>query len=278
MIKPKTYKSKMDAIREHFQNSGSGGDDRWFKIEEPQQGGQIRKSVRILPPWGEGAVIEGTAFFYYTGSLHYKFSIGGRDRAIACPESVSPQRGSCPVCRFIALVKKNGDSDMIERLTKGWTTSIYPGRKYWVNLIDREDGKIKMYGGNKKFIEAILDAEGDITHPEKGRDLIFIRKGRGNNTRYSYSVGNKKYPVEFNPKELYQLDTEVMEWMPYKDMVEALKENYGEEVREVGMTFKSDKKEKVTTKKKVKKVKKEYSEDDVDIEDDGYEEDNEWEK
>src|SRR3990172_8173408 len=176
------HRADLDKIREHFQQtSGGSGEDKWWNIKPGERGKNSKAIIRVLPPWGKSA--EG--FFYYTAALHYGFSIGGRNRALGCPESVG--KGKCPVCLFISRLRDGTNNDKL-------ILRIRQSRRYWVNMIDRaEPNEIRIFGSNKKFVEAILDASedpdiGDITDPKTGRDIIIIRKGSGFQTRYSYRI------------------------------------------------------------------------------------------
>jgi len=283
-------KSKMAKIRKHFLETGGGGDDRWFSLKAPERGQEAKATIRVLPPWGKSA--EG--FFYYTVGQHFGFSIGGRNRAISCPESIG--KGKCPICIFIARLKNSDNPDHTKLADR-----IRANRRYFVNVISREEpDKIKIYGTNKKFVEAILDASddpdvGDMTDIQSGRDITIVRRGSGLRTRYSYRVRTKESSISFEAKDLYQLDKEVDEWLSYEAMVEYLKANFTEELSEVGLKFKKvvkkssatddeeeDARPKVNkTKKKKKRVVEEEDEneeedieededvdDDVDYEDD----------
>lgn len=229
-------KSKMAKIRKHFQESGGSSDARWFNIKAPERGQDAKATIRVLPPWGKSA----DGFFYYTVGQHFGFSIGGRNRAISCPESIG--KGKCPVCMFIARLKNSDDAAHVKLADR-----IRANRRYFVNVIDREEpDKVKIYGTNKKFVEAILDASddpdiGDMTDPQSGRDITIIRRGSGLRTRYSYRIRTKESSVDFDTKELYQLDKEVDEWLSYDAMVEYLKNNFAEELSEVGLKFKKSK-------------------------------------
>jgi hypothetical protein len=253
-------KSQLDKVRKHFQKTGGGGDDRWFNVKAPSRGEETKVQIRVLPPWSKRA--EG--FFYYTVGQHFGFSIAGRNRALDCPESVG--NGKCPVCMFISRLKNSGDGDH-DKLQQ----RMRANRRYFVNVIDRtEPDKIKIYGTNKKFIEAVLDASddediGDITDPKNGRDVVIVRRGAGLQTRYSYRIRAKSTPVTFDTKDLHQLDKDVSNWMEYEDMVKVIQENYGEELTEVGLKFGKVK----PSKKKKKLVEDEdesISEDDDDEE------------
>jgi hypothetical protein len=271
----KSSRENLNKIREHFQKSGGSSDNRWFKVKEPERGQESSVTIRVLPAWGKGAIVEGVKFFYYTGAQHYGFSIGGRNRAIACPEA--SDRGPCPICKFIARLKRADGSPTTKKLLEG-KGNIRQSRIYWINIINREEpGVVKIYGTNKKFIETILDANddyGDITDAASGRDITIKRKGTGFQTRYRYVVRGKESTIEYEKKDVHQLDKDVQEWMSYGDMVQALKDNYSEELAEVGMKFK-DASPITKKKKKVKEEEDESNSEDDDIEEEDTEEDDE---
>lgn len=258
------FRSKMDKIRDHFkQTAGGSSDIDWMKIPEPtRREKEVKVIYRILPPWGKSA----NGFFYYAAGMHNGFSVGGRNTAIPCPESREAEdKDKCPVCIFISRLKNSGDAAHSKLADR-----IRMNRRYFVNAIDlsedAEDNDVKVFGTNYKFIEFILDSfeeYGDLTHPVKGRNITIIRTGRMLRTRYRYRVAKKATPVEYDPKSLYQLDKDIVNWMDYDSMVGYLQSNFGEELSEVGLKLKSG----VKKKKKVKRDKDE-DEDENEVEED----------
>lgn len=270
----KQLRSNLDAVREHLQKTGGGSDNRWFNIKAPSRGEKASVQIRVLPPWSKRA----KGFFYYTVAQHYGFTVGGRGRALDCPESVEGKGYKCPVCVFIARLKNSGEVDH-DKLQK----RLFANRRYFVNVIDRaEPDAIKIYGSNKKFIEAILDASddpdvGDITNAKTGRDITIVRTGAGLKTRYSYRVRLKSSPVVFDPANLYQLDKDVSNWMSYDEMARIIQDNYPEELKEIGLKFKLKESKKVN-KKKVEDEEDESTSEDDDIEDEDTEDEEENEE
>jgi len=262
MIKSKKRrigKADLKKIREEFNKSGGGGENKYFKVPEPGRGEkESRTLIRILPPWNDTSA---DGFFYYTGGLHYGFSIGGRNRAIPCPE-IGDKGYPCPICKFNNALKKSDDDSF-----SAISDKIYAKRMYWMNVFDRSDPDAtpKIMAGNKKMIDWVLDQEetwGDMTDLEKGRDITIVRTGKGMKTRYKYLVAKKSSVVEVNAEDLYQLDTEVLEWMSYEDMVKYLLANYGDECSELGLKFKSAKAKPVKKKKVVKEEEDDEEEED----------------
>lgn len=238
-------KANLDRIRKHFNASGgdrSSDNVSYFKIKQPEGGGVTTAIIRVLPPWKSKTNIEG--FFYYMVGQHFgDFSIGGRNRAIDCPQSVG--RGNCIIDKFMNRLKSSGNKRL-----NGLGRRIYPNIRYYVNIIDRSDegeGKVQVFAANKKFMEFVLDAcedVGDITSLTKGYDIIIKRRGQGLKTRYTYRLRNKPTAVDIDLKAnpLYKLDEVISTWLTPEQMKEVLRDNYYEELKEVGMDLKKEKK------------------------------------
>jgi hypothetical protein len=259
------HKTNLDKVRARYQEMG--GDNKWFKAKP-----NTTTIIRIMPPWGPSA--DGS--FFLTGGLHYGFSIGGRDRAIAC-KRVSG-KGECPVCTLVDALRNSGDDEHKEL---GDRLRVRP--KYWVNLIVRPkkegeavDEKVYMFGGNKKFIDALMSAMedsdfGDITDPEEGHDVKIKRTGAGmNDTRYEYMVRPRATPIGLDDWEskLPDLDSEVLEFMPYAEMVGHLKKNFAELLAELSLKFKGVKEDEKPKKKKRPIQEGEEDDDDEDKKED----------
>lgn len=77
-------------------------------------------------------------------------------------------------------------SERFDNAEKDWVKEYYPDLKcswaYVVQVIDPEDGKIKIWNAKKKLFEAILAAAedlGDPTDVETGWDIVFDKKKTG---------------------------------------------------------------------------------------------------
>lgn len=255
------HKARLDKMRKKYEETA--GDDRWAKFKEG------KTYIRILPPWGPSA--DGS--FFLAGALHYQFKIGGRPRAIPCPQFSG--RGNCPICSFVDKLKNSGDDDF-----KKLAGDLRMRKKYWFNIILRDkdgkpipDAKIKMYGANQKFLDSIMEAmddpdTGDISDPVEGHDVVVKRVGMTmNDTRYSVTVRPRASAIARDgwEKDMFQLDEVVMEWMSEKEMLDALAKNYGDEAADLGF--------KLLSGKKAKKKVKDEEDDDEDDEDDDSDDD-----
>jgi hypothetical protein len=246
------YRTNLAKVKKRYQEMG--GDKNWFK---PKVG---KSRIRILPPWGPTA--EGV--FYLEGGLHYGFKIGGQDRAIPC--KVVSNKGPCPICELHDALVATDDEDY-----KGLISRIRVKKKFWVNVIEKDpkSGEVKgetvqMFGGNKKFIDAVMGAMddedyGDITDPTEGHDLIIERVGTTmTDTRYEYRVKPNPSPIGLEDwqNKMHKLDAEVLEWMSWDEMVSHLKANCGDALGELGIQFKTS-----GSKPLKKKLRKEEEEE-----------------
>jgi hypothetical protein len=229
--KSKIFKSNLQKVKENYDKEGSGD---WWK---PRDGKNV---IRILPPWGESA--DGS--FYLKGALHYGFSIGGRDRALACLEAGG--RGKCPVCIVVEKAKGNEDQEK-------FISRVRAKYKYWVNIIDRKSpDKVMMYALSKKAWKLIAgpmadeDDPVDATDPDEGYDMIIEKEGSGMQTRYQERMRPKASTIGTDTwmDNLHDLDKEVFEWMTYAEMVKHLKSNFGDVLAELGIKFGGDTKKK----------------------------------
>lgn len=92
----------------------------------------------------------------------------------------------------------NRDTEKFENKVKDWVRHYFPDMKcswaYQGYVLDREDGKIKLFDHKKKLFNAILDAAkkklGDPTDFEKGWDVVFEKKKTGP------AVFNVEYALE----------------------------------------------------------------------------------
>lgn len=81
----------------------------------------------------------------------------------------------------------NRETEQFENKVRDVVRQYFPEKKcswaYQSFVIDRSDGKVKLFDHKKRLFESILDAAkkklGDPTDPEKGWDVIFTRKKTG---------------------------------------------------------------------------------------------------
>lgn len=117
----------------------------------------------------------------------------------------------------------NRDTEQFDNRVRDVVREYFPDKKcswaYMSFIIDRTDGKVKLYDHKKKLFESILDAAkkrmGDPTDPEKGWDVVFTREKTG--------------PLPYNVE--YKLETFDLENSPLSDddkkAIEEAQELYG---------------------------------------------------
>jgi len=117
----------------------------------------------------------------------------------------------------------NRDTEKFENKERDVVREFFPDMKcswaYQSLVIDREDGKLKLFDHKKKLFESVLDAAkkkfGDPTDEKEGWDIVFTKK----------KTGPKTFNVE------YQLETFELSNSPLTEedlaLIEKAKEEYG---------------------------------------------------
>lgn len=111
----------------------------------------------------------------------------------------------------------NRETEQFDNKTRDVVREYFPEKKcswaYQSYVIDRSDGKVKLFDHKKRLFEAILDAAkkrfGDPTDPEEGWDVVFTKK----------KTGPKAFNVEYT-LEHYQLENSPLS----EEDLEAIKE------------------------------------------------------
>lgn len=141
----------LDELRKKYEKDkikSSGGDnDKWLSLEEGEE-----VTTRILP-FGEGI----GDFFFETG-IHYI-----NDDKYACPRKTpSNESDDCPICDAYFRVwddinalggKDNPEAKPLLQLQKG----LRPSSRYYFNVVDRRDGKVKLLSQGFKIYTKIMD-------------------------------------------------------------------------------------------------------------------------
>ena len=97
----------------------------------------------------------------------------------------------------------NRETEQFDNKTRDVVREYFPDMKcswaYQSYVIDRSDGKVKLFDHKKRLFEAILDAAkkkfGDPTDPEEGWDVVFTKK----------KTGPKAFNVEYS-LETFELE------------------------------------------------------------------------
>ena len=163
-----------------------------------------RNRLRILPPWA------GADDFSRIFAKHWHLGPEGKT-IVYCPKICFDQ--PCPICDSIERMWKTKPDDP----TKEWLKSVGAAPRFYVNVIDLDDldSGIQIAEFPKTVLMEIwnimVDKEvgvGDITHLEKGRNMIIDKTGSGIGTRYAVraELGATPVPIPIEAADLPNLD------------------------------------------------------------------------
>lgn len=169
-----------------------------FKLPE----GSTR--IRVLPGIDPGSVDKD---FFCKSIVHYNISPNNPKIPVISPKSKNPN-ARCPMYNKVQELKSStSPADNAE------ATKLRGQTRYYLGVIPREGedaGKIMVYPAPKAIFTKILtlmeDPEyGDVTSPTEGRELKFIRTGKGKDTRYDVMASPKVTPITHDEEELTQI-------------------------------------------------------------------------
>jgi len=186
----------MDELRKKHKeiNKASGGtSDFLAKFFMMDEGTSV---VRILP----GGDPEEQ--FYAETAIH-RIEENGSWKNYHCPRV---KGGDCPICDFYFRLWKT-DSEANHNLAR----SIKARKRYYANVVDRRDGKVKILSVGMKLFGKILDCffdedYGDITDTEKGWDFKVVKDTIGQFPNYDKSSPKPKQTAAGT-------DSEIATWM-----------------------------------------------------------------
>jgi hypothetical protein len=134
--------------------------DKFYKFEDGPQ------MVRILP-WKDDELP-----FYKESAIHRI-----DDKNHHCPKTLNGE--ACPMCEFVSTLydTKEDNSVALARQLKA-------GKRFYMNVVDRRDGKVKIMSVGVKLFSKILDSffdedYGDITDTTEGNDYKIFRDRSG---------------------------------------------------------------------------------------------------
>jgi hypothetical protein len=127
--------------------------------------------VRVMPPWNEKGEIYTKVFFHWR--------VGPDEQSFPCLKQFGQE---CPICTACEVLAKS-NSSMAREL------SARP--RYMLNIIDLENVNfgVQVWGCGKTVLQEVLgyinDPKwGDLTHPDKGRNIVIHRIGTGRDTEF----------------------------------------------------------------------------------------------
>jgi hypothetical protein len=189
----------LEAIRRKHEEISSGpaaGGDSSFldNFLQLQEGNNV---VRILPGKDDDTQ------FYAETKIHRIMNSDGKIRNVHC-RKVHGEK--CTLCDLYYGLWKTGvkDDETLARQIKGRS-------RYYMNVVDRETGKVKILSIGimlfQKVLNTILDEDyGDITDLKTGHDFKIIKVMEGQFPKYDQSQARPK-PSEAGSK------ADMAEWM-----------------------------------------------------------------
>lgn len=175
----KYYDTDPEKIQKALAEIGQGD---FFK---PKEGKNV---IRILPPWSKKGV------WYKEATIHYGVLHEGKERGYTCLKQFDKE---CPICEKRNDLLK-GDSEEREIADK-----LRPRLKYYANVLDRNTGRVMVWGFTSKTLGILLGYEADpdhcnnkLTDPEEGFDVVIERQGTGRtDTKYNIRVKPKSSEI-----------------------------------------------------------------------------------
>ena len=174
----------LEALRKKHEqlNNPQGGNNADF-LKKFYQIPEGTNAVRVLP-WKDDE-----KEFYAETKIHRVPQPDGNNRNVHCRKMHGE---ACPLCDMYYALWKTGRSEDEDLARK-----IKPRARYYMNILDRESGDVKILSIGvilfKKIIGAMLDPDfGDITDPESGHDFKIVKEMEGQWPRYDQSQPRPK--------------------------------------------------------------------------------------
>jgi len=148
---------------------GEGFSDKFYKFEDGPQ------MVRVLP-WKDDELP-----FYKESAIHRI-----DDKNHHCPKALKGD--PCPMCDFVSTLYNAGDDNSVSLARQ-----LKAGKRFYMNVVDRNDSKVKIMSVGVKLFSKILDSffdedYGDITDIAKGHDYKVVRDRSGQWPTYDKSA------------------------------------------------------------------------------------------
>jgi hypothetical protein len=176
----------LNALRlkhEQLNNPGGGSANNNDFLQKFYQIPEGSNAVRILP-WKDEQ-----KEFYAETKIHRVPQPDGTVKNVHCRKVHSE---ACPLCDLYYALWKTGrkeDEDLARQ--------IKPRARYYMNILDRNSGDVKILSVGvilfKKIVAAMLDEDfGDITDVEKGHDFKIVKEMDGQWPKYDQSAPRPK--------------------------------------------------------------------------------------
>tara|TARA_R110000824_G_scaffold43231_3_gene126743 strand:+ start:611 stop:1390 length:780 start_codon:yes stop_codon:yes gene_type:complete len=187
MVNLNELRKKYDAIQK-AQAGGGGNEDFLKKFFMMEEGTSV---IRVLPP------TEGSEDEFYAETAIHRIN----DKNYHCPRV---KGHDCPVCDlYYRLWKVKGP---MEDEAQAMARTIKPRKRYYMNVVDRRDGTVKILSMGMKLFGKILDCFfdedfGDITNLGEGWDFKVVKDTQGQWPNYDKSGPKPKTSAAGTKKE-----------------------------------------------------------------------------
>jgi len=187
MVNLNELRKKYDAIQK-AQSGGGGNEDFLKKFFMMEEGTSV---IRVLPS------TEGTEDEFYAETAIHRIN----DKNYHCPRV---KGHDCPVCDlYYRLWKVKGP---MEDEAQAMARTIKPRKRYYMNVVDRRDGTVKILSMGMKLFGKILDCFfdedfGDITNLGEGWDFKVVKDTQGQWPNYDKSGPKPKTSAAGTKKE-----------------------------------------------------------------------------
>ena len=234
---------------------GGGGDKTYMELE---QGDNV---VRILPAHPNMDT-------FFTEVFYHRKEQGKKSYQVICLNNGDSRAGECPVCEALEELRTSRDKG-----DKALFGKQRPKQRFFMNVIDRADGEVKILATGITVMKKILqyatdeDEYGDILDLQDGTDLIINRQGDGLDTEYDVKARRKTSPAFEDKKTLKKTIGTSADDTKLFDLTEQANQFQGEPdkvmlVWEDGWDALKEEDDEEKPKKKGKKSKKEDEEED----------------
>jgi len=209
----------LEELKEKYEKqkakSAGQGDlsDTWLNLKRDEE-----VTVRILP-YGE----EEGDFFFET-AIHYI-----NDEKYACPRQTPSHEGDdCPICKeyfdiwkeINVLGKDNPEAKPLVALQK----AVRASSRYYFNVVDRRDGKVKIMSQGYKIYSKIMDAINDEDYGNGKIPVHDLQNGWDFKLKMEFIDGYNNFDKsKFRPKSTPAgTPAEIATWMDERHDLSAL--------------------------------------------------------
>ena len=170
MVNLDKYKKKYEKLKEAANTQGGEGDTNFMVLQDEAN------LIRILPldPADELAKSGGKGDLeFHLETATHRVAVGQDISYYPCPRFHKDE--TCPICDLYVSLWKTGNDKMI-----AVARDIKAKKRFYINVVDRADGKVKILSMGIKLFEQISSTlynpdYGDITHLQEGFDYSVFK-------------------------------------------------------------------------------------------------------